>query len=94
MKKLVIITTLLLWGYLASAQQQVHLNEIISVANNYMAPTRQGHDAIGEIIESPWSSDTLWFDCGLYDSVCFVKNQGMVSFYNRQDSTTWRRVMP
>ena len=47
-----------------------------------------------EIIESPWSSDTLWLDCGLYDSVCFVKNQGMVSFYNRQDSTTWRRVMP
>lgn len=47
-----------------------------------------------EMVECPWGDTIRIFDVGPYDSVCFVKNQGMVSFYNRQDSTTWRRVMP
>lgn len=76
MKKLVIITTLLLWGYLASAQQQVHLNEIISVANNYMAPTRQGHDAIDTIYCKVDSlSDTVLYQI-LYKDKSFVLLSG------------------
>lgn len=48
MKKLVFIPMLLL-GFLAFSQQQVHLDEIISLANNYVLPTRQTTDAIDTI---------------------------------------------
>ena len=40
---------MLLLGLLAFSQQQVHLDEIISLANNYVLPTRQTTDAIDTI---------------------------------------------
>ncbi|MCQ2260704.1 MAG: hypothetical protein MJZ77_04845 [Bacteroidales bacterium] len=46
--------------------------------------------------ESPWG-DTLTLCTNPrapYDSVRFVRNVGLLSIYDRQDSTTWRRAMP
>lgn len=63
MKKLVFIPMLLL-GLLAFSQQQVHLDEIISLANNYVLPTRQTNDAIDTIYckVDPLSDTASWLN--------------------------------
>lgn len=43
--------------------------------------------------ESPWDDTvTFCFPEILYDSICFVKNEGLISFHDRQDNTTWHRI--
>lgn len=67
---------MLLLGLLAFSQQQVHLDEIISLANNYVLPTRQTNDAIDTIYcKVDPSGDTVLYQI-LYKNKSFVLLSG------------------
>ncbi|MCQ2260706.1 MAG: hypothetical protein MJZ77_04855 [Bacteroidales bacterium] len=71
-----IFALLILYGISASAQQQVHLNEIVYVSNNYAPPTKQSNNDVDTIYcEVDSLGDTVLYQI-LYKDKSFVLLSG------------------
>lgn len=76
MKKLSVITIFLLYGYCAAAQKQVHMNEIMSLARNYVVPTKHANGAVDTIFcEVDDMGDNVLYQI-LYEDTSFVLVSG------------------